>query len=292
MKKYNLCPKVSIVCAWYNRADYIETTLSSLLAQDFDDYQIVVIDDGSSDGRVKEILQSYVSPNLKIVHQSNMGFTATIGTAIEEVNSPYVCVMGAGDIAHKDKIKKQYEYMERNKKVSAVGCGHNLVSAASGKVLGYIAPVERANRELLKTRVPFTHGSVMYRRCDVIAAGSYDPFFKNCQDWDLYCRLLAIGEIHAINEALYSKFIFSDGVSFSPDQKIVQSFYKSLARSQNRELIDYYKSNSEHLKKYINKHSVRYAPFSLKMIAAFIRQREWGLAFSWGVLFRKQVFKF
>lgn len=52
-------PKVSVVCAWYNRADYIKDTVDSLLNQDFDDYEIIIANDGSPDPRVREILDSY-----------------------------------------------------------------------------------------------------------------------------------------------------------------------------------------------------------------------------------------
>src|SRR5690606_33503410 len=116
-------------------------------------------------------------------------------------------------------------------------------------------------------RVPFTHGTVMYRREDLVRAGSYDPFFKYSQDWDVYSRLIGIGEIHAIDEPLYEKYIYDDGASFSPQHNVAQSFFSRLAREQDRELIDFYKLNPGEFEEYFVIDSSRHLLHSLKSLA-------------------------
>jgi|SRR5690554_3273431 len=282
-------PEVAVICAWYNRSAHLSRTLDSLLASDFDSFCIVVINDGSTDINVKARLDGFKDPRLIVVHQQNQGFTKTIAAAIEAVRSPYVCIMGAGDVVTPDKIRKQYRYLEKYPSVSALGCGHYLISATSGRNLGYKRPVENISKDMLRKRVPFTQGTVMYRRLDLLKAGSYDAFFKYSQDWDVYSRLVDVGMICALNEPLYEKYIYEDGASFSPNHNIAQSFYSRLAREQDRVLIDYYKNNPEKVAKYLVVDSARHIYHTLKNTGKMIVRREWRLAVQWGRLLVRQV---
>lgn len=282
-------PSVSIICAWFNRPEYIDQTLLSLLNQDFKDYEIIIVNDGSTDSRVKEKLDSFDDPKLRIIHQENIGFTNSINKGIEISQAPYICVMGAGDVVEKDKIRKQFDYMERNKHVSAVGTGHQLVSTLNSNNKMYISPCTKTTVDILKKRTPFTHGTVMYRTSDLIAVNKYDAFFECCQDWELYFRLLKVGEIHAIDEDLYAKFIFEDGVTYSPEKKIKQRFYKKLAVNQNLELIEEYKKGKKDYSDKIDPVSYKNIIYTLRMIRVFFRDKEKALMYLWLKLLLKQL---
>lgn len=286
----DLVPKVTIVCSWYNRAEYINRTVDSLLSQSFKSLKIILVDDGSPDENVRRTLTE-IKPDdrLSIRFQDNKGFTNTISELIQEVESPYVCVMGAGDVAKPNKIEAQFEYLERNSEVVAVGTGHNLVSAMSGRLIRYVEPLPKTTISSLKKGVPFTQGTVMYRRDALLDAGSYDPFFKYCQDWDVYSRLVKVGEIHAINEPLYDKYIFEDGFSFSPKHKIAQVFFSRLASSQDRRLIELYRSTPELYTHHLDERSARYIVYAAKRASAFAVKREWVLARNWLFLLKSQI---
>src|SRR5699024_10133371 len=152
-------PKVSVDCAWYNRADYIRVTVDSLLNQDFDDYEIIIANDGSSDSRVKEILDSYDDANLKVIDNENEGFTKTLERLVEEARAPYVAIQGAGDISYPNRLSAQYRYMKDNKNVGAVGSGFD-VDLEGGGNLRYSEPKDIKTEEQLKKSVPFTHGTI------------------------------------------------------------------------------------------------------------------------------------
>lgn len=116
------CPEVAIVCAWYNRADYIRDTVDSVLAQDFDRFEVVIINDGSPDPRVREILDSYDDPRLRVVHQENTGFTVAIRRAIDMTSAPYIAIQGAGDVSLPGRLRHQHDWLESNAGIGVVGC--------------------------------------------------------------------------------------------------------------------------------------------------------------------------
>lgn len=272
-------PKVSVVCAWYNRADYIKDTVDSLLNQDFEDYEIIIANDGSPDPRVKEILDSYDDPKLTIIHKENEGFTKTIKMLVDIAKAPYVAIQGAGDVSYSNRLSTQYEFMDNNLNVGAVGSGFD-VDLEGGGNLRYSSPKDIKTTEQLKTSVPFTHGTIMYRKSDYIKSGGYDIRFKYCSDWDLYFRVLAISEIAAIDKPLYKKVEFNDGFSFSPIHKFSQMLHKEAAinRSSNRdELVDTVIERSENIKPYQPYYLYR----SARYVGSFLKRKDYQKAYLW-----------
>lgn len=272
-------PKVSIVCAWYNRADYIRDTVDSLLNQDFDDYEIIIANDGSPDPRVKEIFDSYDDPKLTIIHKENEGFTKTIKKLVENARAPFVAIQGAGDISYKNRLSTQYDFMKENEDVGAVGSGFD-VDLEGGGNLRYSKPKNIKTVEQLKESVPFTHGTVMYRKSVYVDSGGYDVRFKYCSDWDLYFRILELSEIAAIDQPFYKKIEFDDGFSFSPIHKFAQMLHKEAAinRSSNRdELVDTVIERSENIKPYQPYYLYR----SARYVGSFLKRKDYQKSYLW-----------
>src|SRR5690554_1592429 len=93
-------PRVTIVCAWYNRSEFLLRTVDSLLSQDFDDYEVVIVNDGSTDPRVRELLDGCSDSRLKVIHQENAGFVRAISRAVNYCKSPFIAIQGSGDISY------------------------------------------------------------------------------------------------------------------------------------------------------------------------------------------------
>lgn len=231
----NKPPKVSIVCAWYNRADYIRDTVDSLLAQHFDSFEVIIVNDGSPDARVASILNSYDDKRLRIIHQENRGFTHAISHAIAISRAPYIAIQGAGDVSHKDRIKRQYTLMEERPEISATGTGYRQVTPGASIAEYYVPPDPFCDERTLARKMPFTHGTTMYRRFQYNASGGYDLRFKYCSDWDLFFRIVAQGPIVGINAPLYERRAFFDGITFAPDKKFQQIWFNERARDRSSE---------------------------------------------------------
>ncbi len=226
-------PKVSIVCAWYNRADYIEETLSSLLAQDFDSYEIIIANDGSTDPRVQQMLDSYDDARLKVIHKKNEGFTKTISMLIGLARAPYVAIQGAGEVSMKNRIALQYAFLSTNPNCGMVGSSSINIIKRHGRpdeVLkenklehGYVGFC--ATRE----KLPFTHGSAMYNKQAYFGVGGYREIFKYAQDYDLFLRMVETYKCFSLSESLYLRNVFLDGVSTSAVKSFEQAMFVKFA---------------------------------------------------------------
>lgn len=282
--------KVSVVCAWFNRSDYIEDTLKSLLNQDFESYEIIIVNDGSTDKNVENILDSFKNKKLKTVSQNNSGFVSAIKHAINLSKGDFIAIQGAGDVSISNRLKIQYDYLLRNPKAVAVGSGCRQVSAESNGRKRYFEPLKKCSRDDLYTNMPFVHGTVMYRKKFYEESGGYDERFRYCSDWDLFFRLIKLGEIHSIDKCLYEQRMFSDGFSFSPTHKFKQLWFKErvLDRSDNsREMLDkaeeYISGISEYDKRYLK-------PSFVFGVKAFVKG-DYRNAFQWMNVVRIQFIK-
>ncbi|MDR5893263.1 glycosyltransferase [Halomonas mongoliensis] len=226
-------PDVVVVCAWYNRADHIRDTVDSLLSQDFENFEVVIVNDGSTDPRVKEVLDSYQDSRLKIIHQENTGFVGAIRKAIETSSAPFIAIQGAGDVSYKARLREQYKVLVEDDSLCACGVAYVNAYISLEGVKYAEKTVNNSNRYVRKDFFSFnafSHGDVMLRRESYERVGGYRYLFKYAQDRDLWLRIGLYGDFFIINDVLYERRVFSkDGVSSSIDKKIVQAALSDMA---------------------------------------------------------------
>ncbi|MDR7127121.1 glycosyltransferase [Pseudotabrizicola sp. 4114] len=210
-------PKVSVVCAWYNRADYIRDTINSLLAQDYPNFDITVVNDGSPDPRVREILDSFADPRLRVVHQANTGFTVAIRRAIDESDGEYIAIQGAGDVSLPGRLSAQVRAFLPNSALAIVGTFYSDIKAGTAER----TPVRpKAPRRGQLSHFQFSQGELMYRRSEYANAGGYREIFRVGQGADLWMRMLRDNQAYVVPEDHYMRMLFPDGVS--SDQKKIR----------------------------------------------------------------------
>lgn len=277
-------PEVVVACAWYNRAEYIRVTVDSLLNQDFDSFEIIIVNDGSTDPRVKEILDSYNDPRLRVIHQANTGFTVAIRRAIDASNAPHIAIQGAGDVSHSSRLGIQFEYLKQNPEVALVGSGSETYSIQQSRSITFLdKELLNIDQKYLKKRVPFTQGTIMFRRSAYEEIGGYDLFFKYCQDWDLYYRMSKVGKIARLGAALYSKRIFNDGASYAPEKHLEQRIYRIIASRTNYELKEQIERNPLKLKQLAHPSRMLNILVASKTIAKLVLIGETRLAKQWAL---------
>lgn len=219
-------PKVSVVCAWYNRADYVHDTVVSLLAQDYGNFDITIVNDGSPDPRVRAILDSYTDPRLRVIHQDNTGFTLAIRRAIEESEGEYIAIQGAGDISLPGRLSAQSNYLSQNSEVAVSGCYYFDVEVSDSGEEIRRRSVENSNAGSLKSVLNanvFSHGETMFRRSVYFKTGGYRTLFVNAQDRDLWLRMVEFGALGVVESYLYERRQFkNDGVSTSVNKTMRQ----------------------------------------------------------------------
>lgn len=238
-------PHISVVGAWYNRAECIPATLDSLLTQSHDNFEIVIVNDGSPDPKVREIFDRYDDPRLTVVHQDNTGFIRAIQRAIAASKGHYLAIQGAGDISFSNRLARQAAFLDAHPDFAIVGCrvnnafiergaqipplpiddpGFNGTGPGAGQLGIEVAP------EMILDRNPFTHGEVMVRRSAYEAAGGYRPVFVNAQDKDLWLRLADHHRLGVLDDWLYQRHTFGgDGIATSLRKLLFQTVYSMLA---------------------------------------------------------------
>ena len=219
--------RASILMTVYNSQNYLKTAVASALAQVAEEYEVVVIDDGSTD-LTRQILDSFEDPRLKVVHSARLGRPRALNLGIGRCTSPYIAILDADDVALPHRLREQIAYLDANADVALVGSRYRPFIDKDGKSIGEdIFPLEFSEiaHELRQFRCPLFHSSVMFRKERIRDAGGYDEGLASNEDWDLYVRLALSARcpIANIDERLSLKrlhreqfFWGDDGVEFSP----------------------------------------------------------------------------
>jgi glycosyltransferase involved in cell wall biosynthesis len=261
-------PQISCITVFYNRAALISTSIGSLLSQTSQDFEIIVVDDGSTDDTLSR-LSLFDDARLHVTGQSNSGFTAAMNAAVRRSRGQYIAVHGAGDISLPERLEKQAAFLDANPEVGAVGCAR----LTDGMVIGPRAGViERG--PMLKTmlhRNPFSHGEVMFRRSLFDKVGGYRQEFRFAQDRDLWLRMGRYCDYAVLPDLLYERTSFHGGVTKTPRSLFLQTRLSQFAvqcaedvDQDGRDLLDRIGPSAFFLTKPLVKQSKQYAARGLR----------------------------
>lgn len=201
----DMTPKVSVLMPVYNAEAFIRPAIESILAQDLQDFEFLIIDDGSTDGSL-DAIRSYDDKRIiLVVHKENKGLVQTLNEGVALAKTPYIARMDADDLSAPTRLTKQRNFLESHAKVVAVGSDADVIDA-QGEQVSYQPTVvtHAAIERILAVASPFVHGSVMFRKEAVHEAGGYRPSAYLVEDYDLWSRLAQAGELANIPQPLYS----------------------------------------------------------------------------------------
>jgi len=187
---------VTVLMAVRNGLPYVEEAVESVLRQTFQDFELVIVEDASTDG-TRERLRTFTDPRIRLVcNDSQQGQTRSLNRGLELAQGRLVARIDADDICFPDRLETQVRFLDRNPKIAVVG-SRWIGLSPSGKPLG-----TRGNTlsddgsflgRLLRGDCPLYHTTVMFRKEAVEQAGGYDAAFKIGQDYDLWARMAARG---------------------------------------------------------------------------------------------------
>ena len=123
-------PQVSVVTSVYNGEAFLEECLNSILNQTFQDFEYIILNDGSND-RTSEILGQYTDPRLRIVHQENLGISKSMNKGVLLCRTDLIAHLDADDYVHSTWLEKHVDFMSKNKDV--VFCSSRFQELSDGK---------------------------------------------------------------------------------------------------------------------------------------------------------------
>ena len=216
-------PQLTVLMTVYNGMPYLPHAIESVLTQSFNDFELLVVDDGSSDGS-SDILCGYDDPRLRLLrNEANVGQTASLNFGLAAAETDLVARMDQDDICHRDRLRKQVEFLAVHSEIAVLGTGVRWIDS-SGVVIGkknfpYRNAVARFAQFF---RCPLAHGSVAFRRQVVWdELGGYDPSIRFSQDWELWGRVLACHEIANLIEPLVDVRIHDTSTTAKHHHEIV-----------------------------------------------------------------------
>jgi glycosyltransferase involved in cell wall biosynthesis len=217
----NKTPLVSVILPVFNASKYLKASVRSILDQTFKDLELIVIDDGSTDGSL-ETIRGISDDRLIIFQQKNIGLAATLNRGLELARANLIARQDNDDVSHPERLAKQYEYMTAHKDVQLLGTRARIVDEA-GNATGRIHDHPLSSHELkfgLLFDNPFVHSSVIFRKEAISGAGNYLVTDKVFEDHNLWSRIARIGKVANLPESLVDYREVHTGMSRSdPDYR-------------------------------------------------------------------------
>ncbi len=218
-------PAVSVVMPVYNCAAYLPAALTSLREQTFGDFEIIAVDDGSTD-HGPLILAEWTDPRLRLIRQErNSGLAAALNAGLALARAPLVARQDADDLSEPERFARQTEFLAAHPRVCLLGTAQLKIDPAGQALCRRDAPVADAQiRELMRRGNAFAHGSVMIRRSALDRVGAYREFRGLVEDYDLWLRLLEVGEGANLPEPLYRYRLNPLGIMAAVSPRLTGAF--------------------------------------------------------------------
>lgn len=185
-------PRVSVIMSVHNEEVCLGPAMESILNQNFQDLELRVTDDGSTDGSW-DILCDFKRQDTRIKlirHGEKKGLAASLNEQIREAGSEYIARMDGDDIAHFERIGRQVEFLDHHDDIGLVGTFCHEIDENGNRITLWKRPVkDKEIRSALLYYNPFIHSTVMLRREVFNEAGYYNPRWRYTQDYDLWLRV-------------------------------------------------------------------------------------------------------
>lgn len=210
-------PTVSVIVTCYNHLKFLPEALESIRNQDFQDFELILIDDGSTDG-TREFLASYTCDQL-ILNEQNLGTYASLNKAISTSKGELIAILNDDDIWEPTKLSDQVTLLKDNPEISLTGCGGYFINSEGNRTeentLGFTFPVFRTGNQLnefIYRNLVIPSGS-MFRRKTFDELGGFDESFFGSGDWDLWFRFAQKGPIGCVEKPLLRYRVHDGGAS-------------------------------------------------------------------------------
>jgi len=191
----------------YNAAPFVAAAVESVLTQTFTDFELLVLDDGSTDTSA-EVVRSFRDPRLVLLSRPHAGVVASMSAALEAARAPIVARADADDVCVPVRLARQVEYLRANPGVALVGAAIR----EDGRVLAYPPDLLRIRWTVLY-RSPFAGPTLMFRRDAALAVGGYPRDYYFVDDYPFVSRMIARFEAANLGEVLVTKRINPTGIT-------------------------------------------------------------------------------
>ncbi|MBN1849055.1 MAG: glycosyltransferase family 2 protein [Deltaproteobacteria bacterium] len=197
--------EVSVIIPTYNRANQVQRAVASVLSQTFNDYEIIVVDDGSSD-RTNEALAPFKDHLVWITHAKNQGVSASRNTGIKASKTRLIAFLDSDDYWLPEKLDVQIRFFQENP--GAVACQTEEIWIRNGRRANPRQKHLKPSGDIFVPSLKLclvSPSAVMLKRSLLDQVGLFDEDFPVCEDYDLWLRISCRYPIHLIGRKLVVK---------------------------------------------------------------------------------------
>ncbi len=184
-------PAFSVIMPVYNHADYVAEAIRSVIGQTLTDWELIVVDDGSTDGSAELVDRLGAKDDrITVLHQSNAGPAAARNAALNVARSDWLAYIDSDDVWYPSALADYHAYIQGHPEARFIyGYRHRLgEDGAITKLAGQFQDAPTSTRHLWG-RMFLSHLCVCYRRELLAEAGPYDANLRSCEDYELYLRI-------------------------------------------------------------------------------------------------------
>ena len=212
---------MSVVMTVFNAEKHLNESLRSLSNQVMEDWDLVVVENGSSDSTA-EILSKYTDPRIRVINlPKNIGRTPALNVAVVSASAEYVAVLDADDLSHPLRLKQQIEFLDAHPDVGLVGSWAEFIDEVGSFVSLKKGPTSHQEIvQAMATRNPIVHSTVMFRRDLMKRIGGYDETLVYAQDFGMLLEFARISRIAIIPEILCSWRMLNNSMTYAVESMI------------------------------------------------------------------------
>ncbi len=215
-KPPNKMPLVSVIMPVYNNEPYVKMAVDSILEQTYPHFELLALDDGSSDasGRMLDDFAKQ-DPRVRVIHhQKNRGLVATLNHGIGEAKGEYIARMDGDDISFPRRFELQVGVLQEHPEVVLIAGGFEVIDEDNEFLYREVVPLKSDDiKRSMLLRNPVAHGSVMFRRQALDTIGLYSDKCGPTEDFELWSRLSMVGDFYGLEETVFRWRVNRKGIT-------------------------------------------------------------------------------
>ena len=213
---------ISIIMPVYNGEKYLKEAIESILNQTFKNFELIIINDGSSD-QSKNIIENFLDKRIKnLENKKNKGLIYSLNYGISKAKGKYIARMDADDISHLNRLEIQFNYLEKNKEIFFLGSQVEKVYSKTEKTkLSRLRTTYSDIKTDLLFANPFIHPTLMFRR-EIFSENCYEEGLNGAEDFGLWQDLIYKYKGINLSNVLLKYRILETGITKTYDKKIYE----------------------------------------------------------------------
>jgi glycosyltransferase involved in cell wall biosynthesis len=195
--------KISVLMPAYNVANYVGEAIQSVLSQSFTEFELVIINDGSTDTS-ESVIRSFRDERVVLINQPNKGIAAALNKGLEQAKANYIVRFDADDICYHHRLAKQFCFLKENPACIIAGSAADYIDERGEYVFTNHPPAftDGDIKRLAKRICPFIHSSVIYKKEAILQHGGYNEHAHSFEDHLLWQSVLQNGKAFNFSEPL------------------------------------------------------------------------------------------